>query len=189
MMQDILNTNPDNPPLSDSELRFVIEKQLQLLNLATETHVKLVRRFFNNLGWDNSQLIRNYQLARLNRNLRIFNTRIRRLLVSRVAGTGAEAIIEETRRQIDKNGRDLEAARLFIFNPEEPRTLEADDSMEFAELGIIRVLYHQCHRGWFQERANRLYDTPGISVSTLGSSLFSFNFQRPIFCSLYFVSA
>ena len=174
-MQDLLNTNPGNPTLSNSQLIFVIEDQLQLLSTAAESHVKLVREFVSNSDWDNYRLNRNYQLASLNRNMRVFNTRIRRLLSSTIGNDPNFSdhdkmnIIGITDGRINTNERNLEHARLLVFNPDEPLTRDTEDGEEFAELVRVKSLYDQGDMG-FLEGATRLYETSGISVRTISAA-------------------
>lgn len=179
-LQKITTSNSGDVPLSASELKFVSTKQLYFLDMATSAHAKAVKKLPPD--WDNVSIVENDRLASLNRNMRAFNTQIRRVLAPTVAN---DAIVGEmVTKQINSIEKRLELTRLLIFNPSEPKTLHAtDDGREFTELSMIKHLYDMGDKK-FEGKASRLYEVAGISVSLSDSSrLFTFS-SRPVFNSI-----
>jgi hypothetical protein len=167
LMDDVLKDLPavlgltnGDPQLSDPELRDILAKQLDLLTVATSAHAQITKsitpdRFFN----EQNKFDKVKQLLTLNRNMRIYNIRLRDLLGSTTANDQASQQIQNT---VNGNQQILELARLHIYNPSDAFDLQSDDDRESMELDRIIGLYAR-NSIEFRTAAEQLHAEPGIS--------------------------
>lgn len=156
----VLGLTNGDPQLSDPELRDILAKQLDLLTVATSAHAQITKsitpdRFFN----EQNKFDKVKQLLTLNRNMRIYNIRLRDLLGSTTANDQASQQIQNT---VNGNQQILELARLHIYNPSDAFDLQSDDDRESMELDRIIGLYAR-NSIEFRTAAEQLHAEPGIS--------------------------
>jgi len=159
-LPDVIGLTNGDPQLSDTDLRTILNKQLDLLTVTTGVHAQLTKSITPDMFFDEeNQLVKVQQLLTFNRHMRIYNIRLRDLPGSTTASDQANQQIQNT---INQNQRILELARLHIYNPPGASKLQSDDFMESMELKRIIELYND-KSPEFRKAVEQLHAEPGIS--------------------------
>lgn len=136
--------------------------QVAILNEAINAHAKLVKTFINNVGVYDDRLERNRQLACSNRNMKAFNTQIKRLLAPTLANDPQAS--GPLNAVLNTNERALEFSRFQLFSPQDLETRNTVDGIEYTEVTAIGEGLRGPKATDFHKRFKDLQSAPGTSL-------------------------